>query len=241
VNEILSQPTQLTEGIPLENFEPFKGYIEIEVRDLEGKVIQRGKHKMHSFLNNLMKVLEGFVRASGGTALGSYGTIASMSVTGTDGASKTIAIEWYGIDRCGGTAIALKAPDNDSSYGIVVGSGTTAVNLNSNALASPIAHGTGAGQLDYDTMSIEDLGLDTLVLPPVYRMRLLRGFRNLSGDNVFINEVGIIARNYWKQYFAPGAVYDVKFLIAKDVLPTSYVVPNGGSATVAVVVEVVMG
>jgi hypothetical protein len=34
---------------------------------------------------------------------------------------------------------------------------------------------------------------------------------------------------------------DYRFLIARDVLPTSYTVPAGGSASVAVTIEVELG
>jgi hypothetical protein len=81
--------------------------------------------------------------------------------------------------------------------------------------------------------------LDTGVLPPVYRFRLLRTFTNVSGAVVNINEVGIVARSYWKN--VSGVVNDVKFLIARDVLSTTYSVPNGGSATVTVTIEVEVG
>jgi hypothetical protein len=239
VLEILPQPAQLPEKVPLD-FEPVRGWIEVEVRDPEGRVVQRGRHEMRSFVNNFLKVLEGCGKASGGAGLTFSGVIASATVVGTDGASKTVLVDYYTDDYYGGgTAIASNAPDNDSSYGIVVGSGTTPVNLNNYALASPISHGTSAGQLDYDTISIEDLGLDTSVSPPVYRFRLIRGFKNLSGVSVNVNEVGLVARSYWKD--RGGVDNDVKYLIARDVLPSTYTIPNGGSATVTVTVEVVLG
>jgi hypothetical protein len=85
----------------------------------------------------------------------------------------------------------------------------------------------------------EDLGLDTGVTPPVYRFRFTRTFSNLSGAAININEVCIIARSQWRD--GVGVTNDVKYMIARDVLPSTYTVPNGGSATVAVTVEVVVG
>lgn len=229
-----------------EKLEPIRGLIDIEVRDCKGIIVKKGRHKMRSFVNNFMKVLEAFIRARGGVLYPYGGLYCSASIVKPDGSSATIAIEYYPGDTYGGgTAIALVAPDNDASYGIVVGSGTTTVDLNNYALASQIPHGSGSGQLDYDAVSISDLGLDTSVSPPVYRIRLVRGFKNLSGGDVTINEVGLIARNYWKRYNVSAGVgyidYDVKYMIARDVLPTSYTVPSGGSAVVAVTVEVVLG
>jgi hypothetical protein len=228
-----------------QSLNPLKGFIEIEVRDREGRVIQRGRHEMKSFTNNFLKILEGFFNSYGNYSPGYQAHPATKTtVVASDGSSKDAWIEAYSFDNYygpagGGVAMATRAGDNVDSYGIVVGSGTAPFNLNNYALATKIAHGTGAGQLDYDAMSLDDLGLDTSVSPPVYRVRLLRGFKNLTTSPITIAEVGVIARNYWKR--SGGVLNDVTFLIARDVLPTNYTVPAGGSATVAVVIEVVMG
>jgi hypothetical protein len=219
---------------------PLRGYIEVEVRDREGRIVGRGRHEMRSFLNNLLRILEGEMNAIGGAALNYAGLVASATVIKTDGSSSTAWTEWYiGNKYAGGVPFAVKAPDDDDSYGIVVGSGTIGIALDQYAPASKIAHGTGTGQLDYGLSSYEDLGLDTGVTPPVHRFRIMRTFSNLSGAAININEVCIIARSYWKD--EGGVTNNVKYMIARDVLPSTYTVPNGGSATVAVTVEVVVG
>jgi len=223
---------------------PMKGFIEIEVRDREGRVIQRGRHEMKSFTNNFLKIIEGFFNAYGNYPL-TYAGITKVTITTPDGSSKDAWTEYYTSSSGspyyygGGVAIATRAGGSIDSYGIVVGSGATPFNLNNYALATKIAHGTGAGQLNYDPVTVDDLGLDTSVSPPVYRIRLVRGFKNLTSSSITINEVGIIARNYWK--IQSGTLNDITFLIARDVLSTSYTVPAGGSATVIVVIEVTMG
>jgi hypothetical protein len=226
---------------------PLRGYIEIEVRDREGRIVGRGRHEMRSFLNNYLKILEGEMKAIGGAALTVYNTtVASATVINTAGSSVAAWTERYafydtsyGGAYGGGVPFAVEAPDNDDSYGIVVGTGTLGLSLDQYAPASKIAHGTGSGQLDYGVSTYEDLGLDTGVSPPVYRFRVMRTFSNLSGAAININEVCIVARNYWKTL--GSVVNDVKFLIARDVLPSTYTVPNGGSATVTVIFEVVVG
>jgi hypothetical protein len=214
---------------------PLRGYIEVEVRDREGRIVGRGRHEMRSFLNNLLRILEGEMKTVGGV-------VTSATVINTAGSSTTAYAEWYagGISRGGGVPFAVEAADNDDSYGIVVGSGTAGLtSLDQYAPTSKIAHGTGSGQLDYGVSTYEDLGLDTGVTPPVYRFRVMRTFSNLSGAAININEVCIIARSFWKDY--SGVRNDVKYMIARDVLSTTYTVPNGGSATVTVTVEVVVG
>jgi len=233
VTEILPQPAQLPEKVPLD-FEPVRGWIEVEVRDDRGRVVQRGRHKMHSFLNNFLSILLGAINAGNRSNI-------SASVTNPGGGTSKVYAEFYNTSATygGGTSMALRARANEDFYGIVVGSGSTPVTLTNFNLASKISHGTGAGQLSYDEVVFEDLGLDASVTPPVYRFRFIRTLKNLSGGGVTINEVGLIAWNFWRDFNAVNA--DVKFLIARDVLPTTYTVPDGGSATVAVTVEVVLG
>jgi len=197
---------------------PIRGYIEVLVFDKEGRVVQQGRHPMRSFLNNFLKFFEAFSKSDG------------VSITDTGGTARTIYGSGVGYQsRLGGLA-----PDNDDSYGILVGSGTTPVDLTQIRLASKITHGTATGQLDYDAVSVDDLGLDTSVTPPVYRFRLCRTFKNLSTASVTITEVGIAVRT------RQGGD-DLRFLISRDLLPTSYTVPAGGSAAVIVTVEVEMG
>jgi hypothetical protein len=234
----------LSEKVPLD-FEPVRGWVEVEVRDPEGRVVQRGRHEMRSFLNNFLKVFEGLMNAIGGAATSVFNlSRGTATVVNTAGSSATIVTERYtagGTNNsyCGGTPMATQASSGDDTYGIVIGSGTTGVSLDQYNLASKISHGTSAGQLSYGVSSFDDLGLDTTVSPPVYRFRLVRTFSNLSTVAVSIGEVGIIARCYWK--YDAAIEIDVKYMIARDLLPSTYTVPVGGSATVAIVVEVVLG
>jgi len=219
MKEALPEIVELDEKVPFD-LEPIKGFIEIEVRDCKGRVVQKGKHEMRSFLNNFLKTIEAFARNAG------------VGITKTDGSSDKFYPSVSGATSV--TVMNCMAGDNDSSFGIVVGSGTTSVTLTQYALASQIAHGTSAGQLDYDTMSYDILGLDTSVSPPVYRFRILRTFKNLSGGSINITEVGLVALNVRETTVN-------KFMIARDVLPQAYTVPDGGSATVVITIEVVLG
>jgi hypothetical protein len=208
-----------------------KGYIEVLVKDADGRIVKYGRHEMHSFLNNFLKFLEAFFKSNG------TGTV---SMVDTAGNTQTV----YGARGDGylrnHSMMGGLAGDNDDSYGLLVGSGTTTIALTQNALASKISHGTSSGQLDYDPVSVDDYGVDTTVSPPVYRFRLTRAFKNLSGAAITINEVAMAVRHRYYDY-GTGIIYDYRFLIARDVLPSSYTVPAGGSATVAVTVEVELG
>jgi hypothetical protein len=106
----------------------------------------------------------------------------------------------------------MNGPDNDDSFGIVVGSGSASVSPTDYRLVSKIPHGTGSGQLDHDTHSTA-----TSLSSTSSYIELARTFVNRSGDNVVVREVGIIARSYWRD---TSVVNDVKYLIARDVLPS---------------------
>jgi hypothetical protein len=217
-----------------------RGWIEVEVRDGEGRLLQRGRHEMRSFTNNFLRVFYGLFNSGLFPATGVGLVSVSTTVVGTDGASKTIYTEWYAgaYVAGGGTVIACKAGGNDDTYGIVVGYGTTAMTLDNYTLAGKIGHGTSSNQLVYGDMDVTDVGLDTGVKPNIYRVRLSRTFTNGSPSTVTVCEVGLLARNYWRDTSATRN--DVKFLIARDVLPTSYSIPVGGTATVYITVEVEM-
>ena len=208
-----------------------RGYIEVTVKDRFGNIVQKGRHEMRSFVNNLLKMIEGFMLCGGSTQ--------SVTITLPTGSSKSTYVCWYasgGRSHGGGTPLAAKAADNDDTYGIIVGSGETPVTLNDYSVESKIAHGSGSGQLDYSPVTVEDLGLDTIVTPPVYRIRLIRTFTNHTPSTITISEVAIYARSYWKD--SAGVAADDKFMIMRDVLSPPYNVPSGGIATVVIDVEV---
>jgi len=194
------------------------GEIEIIITDRDGRVIQNGKHEMRSFTHN-------FARALNGCARSTVDNPAVFTVQRPDGSSCSGAPGYYCLSLC--------APDNNDSYGIVVGSGTKPVVISDYNLASKISHGTGSGQLDYNPTTVDDLVIDTSVSPPVAIIRMRRTFTNLSGANVTINEVGLIAALH-----TGGSLY---YLAARDVLPQTYTVPPNATATVIVTMKVVLG
>jgi hypothetical protein len=192
--------------------------------EVDGREEYRGESR--SFLQNFGKVLALFLSSPGYTP-DSMGPITQTSVTYIDGTPVTVYGEWYAADTGGGGGahLAMSAPDNDDTYGIVVGSGTATVTPTDYCLASKIPHGTGPGQLDYDTHTVASSYTSSSSYVEISRV-----FVNRSGGDVVVREVGLIARNYFKDL---GAVRnDVKFLIARDVLPSPVRVKNLGSLTV---------
>ena len=193
----------------------------------DGSEVYRGKSK--SFLQNFTKILYAILASPGNTPPSIYGTISSASILKPDGSSATVYAEWYSpytqYYYSGGIAYACCAPDNDDSYGIVVGSSSQSVSPTDYNLISKIPHGTGPGQLDYDAHSVA-----SSYSPSSSIVEINRVFLNKSGGDVVVREVGLIARNYWKDQAAIRN--DVKFLIARDVLPTPITVKNLGNLLV---------
>jgi len=193
------------------------------ILEVDGREVYRGPSK--SLVINFAKLLLAMLSAPGNTPQGTSGIIASTIVTALDSTSKYVWTEWYGSYNGGGTPMATNAPDNDSSFGVVVGSGTNPVSLTDYQLSSQIPHGTSTGQLDYDPHTVASSYSSTSSY-----VEIARSFVNRSGSDVVVREVGLVTRNYWKDKNAVGN--DVKFLIARDVLPAPVTVKPLGSLTV---------
>ena len=115
----------------------------------------------------------------------------------------------------------INAADDDATFGIVVGTGTTAESNTDYALATQIAQGTGSGQLDY--------GAHSFTVPTVVGsnvdLLVSRTFTNSSGASITIREIGI----YCESRVSTAYYY---FCILRDVLTTPAAVANGEILTV---------
>jgi len=201
---------------------------EVEVRDKDGKLLKREKGESRSLLKNFMACLRALMIAAVNTTANVVTTGgAEETVKDVSGADQTIWGGWradtiYG----GGWPMAINAPDDDDSHGIVVGVGDTPVSPEDYKLAGKIAHGSGSGQLDYGTHSFEAI----VVEDKVSKFRVSRTFTNISGASVTVKEIGIIAWCYYRNNAAVKK--DVKFLIVRDVLITPTTIPDGASLNV---------
>jgi len=202
---------------------------EIEVKDRHGKVIKREKGESRSLLKNFMACLRAMLHGrplTGDTEAGNGGAVDNVTdlngnVVEIRGGTR-VGNDTYG----GGWVMGIDAPDDDDSYGIVVGKGDAPVSPEDYNLDDKIAHGTGSGQLDYGAHTFEDV----LVEDKVSKFRVSRTFSNLSGASITVKEIGIIAWNYWRTRYE--AFVDVKFLIVRDVLTSPTTIPDGASLNV---------
>jgi hypothetical protein len=116
---------------------------------------------------------------------------------------------------------------NNSLYGIVVGTGTTAESFEHNAMATIVANGSGGGQMAYAaqsaTTSAYTAGTKT------WDMTMARVMNNNSGGNIVVAETGIQAN--------ASALY---FLLNRDLLGATVTVNNGAQLTVTYTMSLIL-
>jgi hypothetical protein len=106
------------------------------------------------------------------------------------------------------------------SWGIAVGTGTIAPTISDVSLQTIIAHGSGAGQLNFSAMTY---GAPT---SDVTRSQfyLTRDFSNASGGSITVNEAGLFLYNNPLNGTPPSTEV---ILAIRDVIAGGYAVPNG--------------
>src|SRR3990167_10982238 len=113
-------------------------YYSYQIKGADGKIkVPFRRRTAHSFLTAYITYL--YMKMVGTT---------DKSLTDTGGSSRTITRE---------SDMAADIAAGTSTRGLVAGTGTNAVTITDSKLQTQIAHGTGAGQLDY--------GASTIALP----------------------------------------------------------------------------
>lgn len=115
---------------------------------------------------------------------------------------------------------------SETAYGLVLGTGNTAVTLNDYALNTLIAHGSGAGQLYYNIMS-NTFYFPFKVVDDTAQWSILRPITNFSDDDIVIKEAGI--------YFKSNSQ---NFCIERTVLGATYTFVKNTSVVMEYIVKV---
>lgn len=174
-------------------------YHRIVVTDKNGKVKRKTRWKKSKSWNI------GFLQHLQFMMIHAYGvvaqtiTIADITNTARTFGPATTAYDYF---------LSAYGADNDGSYGIVLGTGVTAVGNTDYKLATIIAHGTGSEQLDYGSSSFTAAA----VVGANVDMILSRAFYNGSGATITVKEMGI----YVDSYSTDGVVH--AFLICRDLI-----------------------
>ncbi|HDO19418.1 MAG TPA: hypothetical protein ENG74_01695 [Thermoplasmatales archaeon] len=199
--------------------------IEIIKKPRRGKPI-RIIQKAHSPLRNW------------GTFLNAYFGHRQDTVVDTSGNSQTV----YGYSpshcnssylRCG-IDLSAKAPEGNSSYGIVVGGGDTPVSFDDYKLASQFTHGTGENQIyHYGTIVSLSVGGSVTIDGVNYKTMVLtveRAFQNEYSASQTIKEIGLIL-HYYTCYASANKCVSYNFLAFRDVLDQYITLASGEGVT----------
>jgi hypothetical protein len=144
-----------------------------------------------------------------------------LEIRDTTNVLRLIAISHYNF--------AMDALVNDDSYSMKVGTGSTAPTITDYVMEVPIAHGSGAGQLQH---SLVTFGAPTSSATQSY-FTITRNFVNSSGGSITVNEAGIYVKADVSAFFYMSNANrkQYKFLIIRDVIAGGIVVLNGETLT----------
>ena len=139
---------------------------------------------------------------------------AIMLATATDGTEDGI----YSGALASSDLFQIKAPANNSLYGMVVGTGDTAEDNEDYCLETQLTEGVGAGNITHGIMGVGT----TAVVGVNVDLVLSRSFHNLTGSAITVKEAGLYTK-YSTLYY---------HCIIRDVLGTPVEVPDKCSLTV---------
>ncbi len=161
--------------------------------------------RANSFVRGFIDLIYGFITA----------TTVTNGWTDTGGTNRNTSVASSNMLMNSGAGV--------TTFGIVVGSGSSAVTISDTALGTLIAQGTGAGQLQYGANS----NIDPITSGTSRQFTLSRTLTNGSTGAVTVNEVGI----YGKAGSTPWYVMWERTL-------TTFTINAGASKTVTYTIKV---
>lgn len=175
------------------------------VTDPKGKVIQdSGQKPSKSFVIQFLE----FIRALG---VGDGAVLA----TATDGTEQNI----YHGESTSEYLFEVKAGVNVGTFGIIVGTGDTAVTNADYKLETQLTEGTGAGEITHGEQVVEL----TAIVSGNVDIELKRALTNLTGSTITVKEAGLYCT------YSDGAFMHC---LIRDVLVTPVELPDNCSLTV---------
>jgi hypothetical protein len=194
-------------------------FLELEVRDKDGNVIQSHRQRSHSWTRNAYNIIFYYLSAVQGTEANSLRC--QMTNAGWHVMPYVMASSNFVWDSEGQ---GYRGPAGNNTMGIVVGTGVGAESFESYQLGTIIASGAGAGQLSYALQEAPDVSTVGTTKKTVW----VRYFNNNSGGSIGVNEVGLIIYfNY------QGGLY----LTERSKLASTVTVPNTGQLKVTYTIQ----
>jgi len=202
------------------NVPTFNVYLIAIVRDSNGNIIRVHRQRSHSPTANFIGL---FLPIS-------YFSTNNVSFTITNVTGGTCSYR----PGTGNSYQDISYPNNEMNHStnivmIQVGSGQQSNPYTATALAAPIANGSGAGQLVYQ--SVTPPSTITLNGNTAY-FYITQTYNNISGGTVTITEVGIILRLSTTTIDNSASTSCGNILVWYDTFSSPISVPNGGSVTI---------
>jgi len=207
----------------------------VTVKDKDGKIIKQHKQHSHSFLMNFLAILGNLMLSPYNNYSNYYFFVSTADTWWCYTPSSTVQ-----------NILTILDGANDSTYGILVGTGTATPTPNDYNLERQIQNGTGSGELIYGAHSISPqvsttgiAGQTTTptsgVLTPsgnVTSFQVSRTFQNQSGASITVSEVGIMAEATLNQNVTQYV------LLIHDLLSSAITIPNNGVMAITYTISV---
>lgn len=182
--------------------------LELTVKDKNGKVTDHRIMKSKSFVRQFLELL--WIQSYQIPELICY------TLRDTSNVLQDIAESGY--------IFACDALANNDTFGIIVGTGTTAPTIDDYAVGTKIPHGTGVGppvELQYGAVTFGAPASDATTS----QFTVTRDFANASGAAATVNEIALYVKGY---------IYnsDYYFMAIRDVIAGGISVPDGQTLTV---------
>ncbi len=185
--------------------------LEWRVKDPNGRLVlpRSGKKRGESFVQQFIQML--YIQMNG------IGNNFGYPVADVNNFRLEMCVSAKNWDTVAATAT--------TTYGILVGTGNTAPTLTDYCIESLIAHGTGAGQVQYGGMTY---GLPTATAA-VSSFTLVRSFANNSGGDITVNEAAVYARCY--NSMQDNSPYYFYLMLLRDVIAGGILLLDGETLT----------
>lgn len=179
--------------------------LELTVKDKDGKIVNHKVIKSKCFVKQFIQLLWVKLNDLPGTT--------PLSVRDITNTLRDVPNLDY-IFQCDG-------PAGDVTYGIIVGTGTTAPTINDYKIETIVPHGGVANQLNYALTAIAAAASDATTS----QVTISRNFANASGGDITVNEIAL-----YNKISIPFD--DWRGMTIRDVISGGIVVANGQTLTV---------
>jgi hypothetical protein len=179
--------------------------LELTVTDKDGQVVNRIQKKAESFVQQFLQLF--YIQSC------QIAERILYSVKDTGNITRNICES--------NLTFAANAASGDTNFGIMAGTGNTPPTIGDYKLQTPIAHGTGTGQLQYSGVTFGAPAADSTTA----QFTITRNFANGSSGSITVNEIGL----YVKGYVYSNTYY---FMTLRDVIGSGIAVGAGQTLTV---------